>query len=72
MWQKYEALVSSLSHSLCEELRLVLQPTQATQLRFNSAQTAAMKCIYTFEPLIVCFTLFSIASSYDDDNVLCI
>jgi midasin len=33
MWQKYEALVSCLSHSLCEELRLVLQPTQAAQLR---------------------------------------
>lgn len=32
-WQKYEALMSALSQSLCEELRLVLQPTQASQLR---------------------------------------
>ena len=33
MWQKYEALMSALSHSLCEEFRLVLQPIQAAQLR---------------------------------------
>lgn len=32
-WQKYEALMSVLSQSLCEELRLVLLPTQAAQLR---------------------------------------
>lgn len=32
-WQKYESLVSGLSYSLCEELRLVLLPTQAAQLR---------------------------------------
>ena len=33
MWQRYEALMSSLTHSLCEELRLALQPTQASRLK---------------------------------------
>ncbi|XP_070191391.1 midasin-like isoform X1 [Littorina saxatilis] len=32
-WQKYEALTSSLSQELCEQLRLVLEPSQATKLR---------------------------------------
>ena len=33
LWLKYEALTSNLSQILCEELRLVLQPTQAAQLK---------------------------------------
>ena len=33
LWLKYEALTSNLSQMLCEELRLVLQPTQAAQLK---------------------------------------
>ena len=33
LWHRYEALTSSLSQDLCEQLRLVLEPTQATKLR---------------------------------------
>ena len=32
-WQKYETLTSSLSQELCEQLRLVLEPSQATKLK---------------------------------------
>ena len=32
-WGKYELLTSSLSHELCEQLRLVLEPTLATKLQ---------------------------------------
>ncbi|XP_050394421.2 midasin [Patella vulgata] len=32
-WQRYEALTSSLSQELCEQLRLVLEPSQATKLK---------------------------------------
>lgn len=32
-WQKYETLTSSLSQELCEQLRLVLEPSQSTKLR---------------------------------------
>ena len=33
-WQQYDALTSSLSQSLCEQLRLVLEPTQASKLKY--------------------------------------
>ncbi|RUS90710.1 hypothetical protein EGW08_001514, partial [Elysia chlorotica] len=32
-WQKYQAITCSLSQELCEQLRLILEPTQATKLR---------------------------------------
>ena len=32
-WQQYEALTSTLAQELCEQLRLVLEPTQASKLR---------------------------------------
>ncbi|CAH1798601.1 unnamed protein product [Owenia fusiformis] len=32
-WLKYEAVTSSLSQELCEQLRLILEPSQATKLR---------------------------------------
>lgn len=32
-WHQYEALTSALSQELCEQLRLVLEPSQATKLR---------------------------------------
>ncbi|XP_061171072.1 midasin-like [Saccostrea echinata] len=32
-WHRYEALTSTLSQELCEQLRLVLEPSQATKLR---------------------------------------
>lgn len=33
-WQQYEAITGSLSRELCEQLRLVLEPTQASKLRW--------------------------------------
>ena len=33
LWHRYEALTASLSQDLCEQLRLVLEPSQATKLR---------------------------------------
>eukprot|EP00062_Callorhinchus_milii_P017796 gi/632970574/ref/XP_007901724.1/ PREDICTED: midasin [Callorhinchus milii] len=33
MWQQYQALTSPLSQQLCEQLRLILEPTQAAKLR---------------------------------------
>ncbi|XP_077869169.1 midasin [Saccoglossus kowalevskii] len=32
-WHRYESLTTSLSQELCEQLRLVLEPSQATKLR---------------------------------------
>ncbi|XP_064629159.1 midasin-like [Lineus longissimus] len=32
-WHRYESLTGSLAQELCEQLRLVLEPTQATKLR---------------------------------------
>ncbi|OQV14305.1 Midasin [Hypsibius exemplaris] len=32
-WRKYEAITQSLSHELCEQLRLVLEPTKKSKLR---------------------------------------
>ena len=32
-WRKYELLTSSLSQELCEQLRLVLEPSLATKLK---------------------------------------
>ncbi|XP_028296182.1 midasin isoform X2 [Gouania willdenowi] len=33
MWHQYQALSSALSQQLCEQLRLILEPTQAAKLR---------------------------------------
>ncbi|XP_061756335.1 midasin isoform X2 [Nerophis ophidion] len=33
MWRQYQTLTSSLSQQLCEQLRLILEPTQAAKLR---------------------------------------
>uniref|UniRef100_A0A087Y7X1 Midasin n=1 Tax=Poecilia formosa TaxID=48698 RepID=A0A087Y7X1_POEFO len=33
MWLQYQALTSALSQQLCEQLRLILEPTQAAKLR---------------------------------------
>ena len=33
-WRCYEALTASLAQDLCEQLRLVLEPTQAAKLRY--------------------------------------
>lgn len=33
MWHLYQNLTSPLSQQLCEQLRLILEPTQAAKLR---------------------------------------
>ncbi|XP_070405869.1 midasin isoform X3 [Nothobranchius furzeri] len=33
LWHQYQALTSTLSQQLCEQIRLVLEPTQATKLK---------------------------------------
>ncbi|XP_054617732.1 midasin isoform X2 [Dunckerocampus dactyliophorus] len=33
MWRQYQTLTSSLSQQLCEQLRLILEPTQAAKLK---------------------------------------
>lgn len=33
LWHRYEALTASLAQDLCEQLRLVLEPSQATKLK---------------------------------------
>ncbi|KAM4633655.1 midasin [Polymixia lowei] len=33
MWHQYQALTSALSQQLCEQLRLILEPTQAAKLK---------------------------------------
>uniref|UniRef100_A0AAR2JB73 Midasin n=1 Tax=Pygocentrus nattereri TaxID=42514 RepID=A0AAR2JB73_PYGNA len=33
MWQQYQTLTSPLSQQLCEQLRLILEPTQASKLK---------------------------------------
>lgn len=32
-WEKYEAVTRTLSHDLCEQLRLILEPTQVAKLK---------------------------------------
>lgn len=34
LWLQYESMMSNLSHLLCEELRLILQPTETSQLKW--------------------------------------
>jgi len=33
LWHRYESLTASLAQDLCEQLRLVLEPSQATKLK---------------------------------------
>lgn len=33
MWHQYQRLTSALSQQLCEQLRLILEPTQAAKLK---------------------------------------
>ena len=33
LWMQYELLTASLSQQLCEELRIILKPTKASQLK---------------------------------------
>ena len=33
MWHQYQTLTSALSQQLCEQLRLILEPTRAAKLK---------------------------------------
>eukprot|EP00731_Ephydatia_muelleri_P024263 Em0016g534a len=60
LWVKYEALVLSLSNSLYEELRIILQPTLAAHLRgdFRSGKKLNMRRIVPY-----------IASGFRNDRI---
>ena len=51
-WRKYELLTSSLSQELCEQLRLVLEPSLATKLKYVICIQRAL-CIRTTLLLIL-------------------
>ncbi|KAH9924312.1 midasin [Epithele typhae] len=50
MWRKYEALTHDLSYTLCEQLRLILEPTMATRLRgdYRTGKRLNMKKIIPY------------------------
>ncbi|KAI0769070.1 midasin [Trametes elegans] len=60
MWRKYESLTHDLSYALCEQLRLILEPTQATRLRgdYRTGKRLNMKKIIPY-----------IASEYTKDKI---
>ncbi|XP_033116850.1 midasin-like [Anneissia japonica] len=49
-WHKYGSLTSSLARDLCEQLRLVLEPTQASKLRgdFRSGKRLNMRKVIPY------------------------
>ncbi|KAJ1918233.1 AAA ATPase midasin [Tieghemiomyces parasiticus] len=60
LWQRYEALTHDLALSLCEQLRLILEPTLATQLRgdYRTGKRLNMRKIIPY-----------IASEYKKDKI---
>ncbi|CED83314.1 AAA ATPase containing von Willebrand factor type A (vWA) domain [Phaffia rhodozyma] len=50
MWRLYTSLTHDLSHSLCEQLRLILEPTLATRLKgdYRSGKRLNMKKIIPY------------------------
>ncbi|KAI0357543.1 midasin [Trametes cingulata] len=50
MWRKYESLTHDLSYALCEQLRLILEPTQATRLKgdYRTGKRLNMKKIIPY------------------------
>ena len=60
IWRLYDTLTSSLSHSLCEQLRLILEPTQATRLKgdYRTGKRLNMKKIIPY-----------VASEYTKDKI---
>lgn len=60
IWRLYESLTHSLSYALCEQLRLILEPTMATRLRgdFRTGKRLNMKKIIPY-----------IASEYTKDKI---
>jgi midasin len=60
IWRQYESLTHDLSYALCEQLRLILEPTQATRLRgdYRTGKRLNMKKIIPY-----------IASEYTKDKI---
>lgn len=60
MWRRYESLTHDLSYSLCEQLRLILEPTMATRLKgdYRTGKRLNMKKIIPY-----------IASEYTKDKI---
>lgn len=50
MWRLYESLTHDLSYSLCEQLRLILEPTKATRLKgdYRTGKRLNMKKIIPY------------------------
>ncbi|KIP09693.1 hypothetical protein PHLGIDRAFT_86293 [Phlebiopsis gigantea 11061_1 CR5-6] len=60
IWRRYESLTHDLSYALCEQLRLILEPTQATRLKgdYRTGKRLNMKKIIPY-----------IASEYTKDKI---
>lgn len=60
MWRLYESLTHDLSYSLCEQLRSILEPTQATRLKgdYRTGKRLNMKKVIPY-----------IASEYTKDKI---
>jgi midasin len=60
MWRLYESLTHSLAYALCEQLRLILEPTRSTRLRgdYRTGKRLNMKRIIQY-----------IASDYTKDKI---
>jgi len=60
IWKKFEAVTSSLAQDLCEQLRLIIEPTLATKLKgdFKTGKRINMKKVISY-----------IASSFRKDKI---
>ncbi|KAF7795345.1 hypothetical protein EIP86_006502 [Pleurotus ostreatoroseus] len=60
IWRRYESLTHDLSYTLCEQLRLILEPTMATRLKgdYRTGKRLNMKKIIPY-----------IASEYTKDKI---
>ncbi|KAL0960750.1 hypothetical protein HGRIS_005773 [Hohenbuehelia grisea] len=60
IWHLYESLTSDLAHALCEQLRLILEPTLATRLKgdYRTGKRLNMKKVISY-----------IASDYTKDKI---
>ncbi|KAF8340373.1 uncharacterized protein EI90DRAFT_3012262 [Cantharellus anzutake] len=60
LWRAYESLTQDLAHSLCEQLRLILEPTLATRLKgdYRTGKRLNMKKIIPY-----------IASEFSKDKI---
>lgn len=60
MWRLYEALTHDLAYTLCEQLRLILEPTMATRLKgdYRTGKRLNMKKVISY-----------IASDYTKDKI---